>query len=191
MTYGVRVILCIFALGFMAPLAIAHGQSTPVPRGGASDGSSGSHASDAPGIRGLWVSGGGGSAAGAGGVELADAIGLHVQRGGIVISARRNSVSLNRTPVEAIGLVAGRATTSRRAVFAALSAGPSYVRQTGYFNQQLGVTRSTVGLMVAGDVSLRSGGTGGVGIGVTAYGHANSVQSLVGVALELSAGKWR
>ena len=191
MAYCVRALLGVFALGLMMNPAMAHGQSTPMPRGGASAGSTGSHASDASGIRGLWVSGGGGSASGAGSVELADAIGLHAQRGEIVISARRNSVSLNRTPVEAIGVVAGRAMTSRRALFAALSAGPSYVRQTGYFDRQLGVTRSAVGLMVAGDVSLRSGNAGGVGIGLTTYGHANSVQSLFGVALEIFAGKWR
>jgi hypothetical protein len=146
-------------------------------------------AQDGRGRLGAWISGGGGVALTTGGYELVDAIGLHVQRDRLVVSGRRNSLKVNRQPSEAIGIGVGRVIDSRGARYTALSIGISRVSTTGYFDLQQGVTRSSAGLMAVADAALRS--EAGVGVGLSAFGHTSSVVSFVGVAVELSLGKWR
>lgn len=140
---------------------------------------------------GMWATGGGGTLRGDDGSAWGDVIGLHVQRGAMVVSMRRHSGALDRIPTEAISLLVGRASESHGPIGAAISAGISRVRQRGYFDNQHGVERSALGAMLVGDVSLRKGDAGGVGMGLTMFANTNGQRSFAGVQVELVAGRWR
>ena len=140
---------------------------------------------------GVWATAGGGTLRGDNTSALGDVVGLHLQRGAMVVSVRRHSGALNRTSTEAISVVAGRASRSEGPIGAAISAGISRVRQRGYFDNQQGVERSALGALLVGDVSLRTGDTRGVGVGLTMFANANGQRPFAGLQVELVAGRWR
>jgi hypothetical protein len=138
---------------------------------------------------GLWLSGGAGVKTTQG---FIDALGLHLQLGQTVVTARRSSFTLDRQPSDAVGVVVGRVVTPPGPRHVDVSFGLSRVSTTRYFDRdQVQTTRSGIGVMASADVSLRSGSSGGVGIGLTTFTHVNAFRSFGGVALEISAGKWR
>ena len=146
---------------------------------------------DAPRPFAVWATGGGGTLRGDNTSALGDVVGLHVQRGAVAVSVRRHSGALNRTSTEAISLVAGRASQGHGPIAGAISAGISRVRQRGNFDNQQGVERSALGALLVGDVSLRTGDAGGVGVGLTMFANANGQRPFAGVQIELVAGRWR
>jgi hypothetical protein len=51
--------------------------------------------------------------------------------------------------------------------------------------------RDGIGVSLAAKTALRAGRSGGVGIGLTAFGNINSLSSFGGVTLSISGGRWR
>ena len=141
-------------------------------------------------VRGLWLSGGGGPTTLDG---FGDAVGLHVQRGGIVASLRRHSTHLERSPFESFSLLAGLAKQSTGPLGAALSAGISHSRHSDHYDLDAKqfVDRTAVGPMVVADVSFRGGSSGGAGIGLSLFVNANPLEQFAGIQVELLTGRWR
>ncbi|MEO7158452.1 MAG: hypothetical protein ABI039_12865 [Vicinamibacterales bacterium] len=140
-------------------------------------------------VRGIWASGAGGFADG----DFFNTIGLHLQRGRVEISLRKDAVSPGgRDPTEAVGVLLGVAAPSATWWHAATSLGVSHSTRTAYSVAAQGRQReSAVGVMLAADIALRAGQRGGAGLGLTMATSRSDGLSYSAIALEVSLGRWR
>jgi hypothetical protein len=139
---------------------------------------------------GFWGTVGGGFATAGG--DVFGHVGFTVRRNRLTLGLRREVASdwvNDRHNTKAHGATIGL--IGRKGPgFATLSAGLSHVTQTGYFDQQQGAQRRSVGLMINGGASLRLGREAGIGLGLTYAGNFNPLSPFSAVAVELLIGKW-
>ena len=179
----------------LATIAMRASAQTPVPA------TSTEHRATVPVTKAVWIELG----AGVGKSLDADCDGaisasVDWQEGARLLSVRGDGVATGwSSAVGQFALLLGRASTRSDGRFAAASAGIAFtqatvcIRSCGLFNEGNPVrdTRNTIGVVGALKGALRAGSRGGVGIGLTMFVNANSVSSFGGLALSLSAGRWR
>jgi hypothetical protein len=124
---------------------------------------------------------------------------VNVQRGRMLWSVRGDVVaSLSSSNIGHVALVVGPASTRPGSGFYSFAVGPAFVVSQqcvsgcGLLSERPVVqhTTSTVGLVFAGDVALRGGGRGGIGIGLSAITNINSQSSFAGAGLTVTLGHW-
>ena len=140
-------------------------------------------------IRGVWASG----AVGFADDQFFDTFGLHVQRGRAVMSVRKDAVGVGGTgPTNAVGVLFGVATTSVARWHIATSLGVARSTRIAYSIAARGYERETAtGAIVAADLALRAGRSGGAGLGLAMAASRNAVRSYAAIGLEVSLGRWR
>jgi hypothetical protein len=189
----VSTVVMLAALLFYARGNLA-AQTTPVDTS--------SHISSAGSTHGEWVAASLGAATyrirhGNGALVLTGDV--NVQRGPRLTTLRGQFLD-DFGATETVSLLLGRATTSKSIGFASMSGGVTALARKpcvggcelfGDVAPQLGPLRGGVGVMIAGDATLRVGRAGGASIGLTAYGDFNTLKSYAGIGLEIGVGGWR
>ena len=150
---------------------------------------------------GYWLSidaGAGGATEEGGGLLLGAS--AHLQQRSVLWSLRWDGVATGwNSDVVAVSLLAGHATTDDSPRYSTLSAGVGFVSHVacrgycGLFSAASDTirTHNTFGLSVAGEIGFRTGGRGGVGIGLTSVANINPEASFVALGVTVSGGRWR
>ena len=152
-------------------------------------------------LNGLWASigvGAGGAANNGGGLLVG--LSLHMQQDKSLWSLRWDGLATGwDSDVQQFSLVFGRGTSEASSRFLSGSVGLGYVASTSCrgdcgllgFTPDTTHTTNTIGLSLAGEMAIRAGARGGVGIGLTSVASINPKASFVAVGLSLSGGRWR
>ena len=183
------------ALVLLAVAAARVEAQTPVPVAE----SSRSSASGNPTAFWLSIDAGAGGATPEGGGLLLGAS-AHLQQRSTLWSLRWDGVATGwNSDVVAVSLLVGRVTTDDSPRYSTLSAGVGVVSHVSCrgdcalvsFSPDTIHTENTFGLSLAGEIGFRTGGRGGIGIGLTSVGNINPKASFVALGVTVSGGRWR